>query len=115
MGVRVARFALLARVFLRTAGSRRFARSRLLTTAQSAVPPIRTCRANADMRGSLAEARRQASKGGLLRFLMPRVLAAEAAILIELEPLGRLLLVLRRAVIAALTFVARQRDDVSHR
>ena len=45
---------------------------------------------------------------------MPRVLAAEAAVLAQLEPLARLLLVLRRAVVAALTLGARQRDDVSH-
>jgi hypothetical protein len=50
----------------------------------------------------------------LLRFFMSRVLPAKAAILVELEPLARLFLVLRRAVVAALTFVARQRDDVSH-
>jgi tRNA pseudouridine-54 N-methylase len=45
---------------------------------------------------------------------MSRVLPAKAAVLAELEPLARLLLVLCRAVVAALTFVARQRDDVSH-
>src|SRR5262245_52279660 len=45
---------------------------------------------------------------------MPRVLAAEAAVLAQLEPLGRLLLVLGRAVVAPLTLVARQSDDVSH-
>ena len=45
---------------------------------------------------------------------MRRVLPAEPAELRELEALGRLLLVLRRAVIAPLTFVARERDDVSH-
>jgi hypothetical protein len=50
----------------------------------------------------------------LLRLFMPRVLAAEAAVLAQLEPLARLLFVLRRAVVAALTFVTRQRDDVSH-
>ena len=50
----------------------------------------------------------------LLTFLVRRVLPAEAAELAELEPLGRLLLVLRRAVIAPLTLGARQRDDVSH-
>jgi hypothetical protein len=42
------------------------------------------------------------------------VLATEAAVLAELEPLGRRLLVLRRVVVAALTFGARERDDVSH-
>ena len=45
---------------------------------------------------------------------MWRVLATEAAVLAELEPLGRRLLVLRRAVIAPLTFGACERDDVSH-
>ena len=45
---------------------------------------------------------------------MRRVLATEAAIFAELEPLGRGLLVLRRAVVAALTLGARERDDVSH-
>ena len=42
------------------------------------------------------------------------VAAAEAAVLTQLEPLARLLLVLRRAVIPALTLGARQHDDVSH-
>ena len=50
----------------------------------------------------------------LLRLLVRRVLPAEAAELAHLEPLGRLLLVLRRAVVAPLTLGARQRDDVSH-
>ena len=45
---------------------------------------------------------------------MSRVLPAEAAELAHLEPLGRLLLVLRRAVVAPLTFEASERDDVSH-
>jgi hypothetical protein len=45
---------------------------------------------------------------------MRRVLAAKAAVLAELEPLGRLLLVLGRAVVAPLALGARQRDDVSH-
>ena len=45
---------------------------------------------------------------------MRRVLAAEAAELAELQPLGRLLLVLRRAVVTPLTLSARQRNDVSH-
>ena len=43
------------------------------------------------------------------------MLSAEAAELAELEPLGRLLLVLRRAVVAPLTVLTRQGDDVSHR
>ena len=45
---------------------------------------------------------------------MPRMFAAEAAVLAQLEPLGRLLLVLGRAVVAPLTLGARQGDDVSH-
>jgi hypothetical protein len=49
-----------------------------------------------------------------LPFFMGRMLPAEAAELAHLEPLGRLLLVLRRAVIAPLTFSAGERDDVSH-
>jgi hypothetical protein len=45
---------------------------------------------------------------------MRRVLAAKAAELAELQPFGRLLLVLRRAVVAPLTVAARQMNDVSH-
>jgi hypothetical protein len=45
---------------------------------------------------------------------MSRVLPAEPAELAHLEPFSRLLLVLRRAVVAPLTFEARERDDVSH-
>ena len=51
----------------------------------------------------------------LLRLLVPRVLPAEPAVLAQLEALGRLLAILRRAVIPALTFGARERDDVSHK
>ena len=50
-----------------------------------------------------------------LALLVSRVLPAEAAELAQLEPLGRLLLVLRRAVVATLALGARHRDDVSHR
>jgi hypothetical protein len=50
----------------------------------------------------------------LFRFLVTRMFAAEAAELAELQPLRRLLLVLRRAVVPPLTFQARERDDVSH-
>ena len=50
----------------------------------------------------------------LFRLFVRRMLAAEAAELAELQPLRRLLLVLGRAVIAPLTVLARQRDDVSH-
>jgi hypothetical protein len=39
---------------------------------------------------------------------------AEAAELAHLEPLGRLLLVLRRAVVSTLALGAGHRDDVSH-
>jgi hypothetical protein len=42
------------------------------------------------------------------------VLAAETAVLVELDPLSRLLLVLRRAVIPALAVAAREMNDVSH-
>jgi hypothetical protein len=42
------------------------------------------------------------------------VLATEATVLAEFEPLRRLLLVFRRAVIPALARAARQLDDVSH-
>ena len=51
---------------------------------------------------------------GLLRFLVRRVLPAEAAVLAELQPLRRLLLVLRRAVVAALALAAREMNDVAH-
>src|SRR3990170_439334 len=46
---------------------------------------------------------------------MPRVLLAVPAVLAQLEALGRLLPVLRRAVVPALTVVARQSNDVSHK
>jgi hypothetical protein len=45
---------------------------------------------------------------------MPGVFSAEAAVLAELEPLCRFLLVLRRRVVAPFAFEARQRDVVSH-
>jgi hypothetical protein len=51
----------------------------------------------------------------LFRFLMRRVLATEATVLAELEPLGRLLLVLRRAVVPALALTTGQLNDVSHK
>jgi hypothetical protein len=44
-----------------------------------------------------------------------RVLATEATVLAELEPFGRLLLVLRRAVVPALTLTTGQLNDVSHK
>ena len=50
----------------------------------------------------------------LLRLLVPRVLPAIPAVLAHLETLGRLLPVLRRAVVPALALKARQRNDVSH-
>jgi hypothetical protein len=46
---------------------------------------------------------------------MGRVLTAEAAVLVELDPLRRLLLVLRRAVIPALALAARQVNDIAHK
>ena len=57
---------------------------------------------------------RSADYGALFRFFVRRMFAAEAAELAELEPLARLLLVLGRAVVATLTVLARQGDDVSH-
>jgi hypothetical protein len=50
----------------------------------------------------------------LFRLFVRRVLATEAAVLAELEPLRRLLLILRRAVIPALTVAARHVNDVAH-
>ena len=50
----------------------------------------------------------------LLGFFMSRMLAATIAELGKLQARCGLLLVLRRAVIAPLTFEARERDDVSH-
>jgi hypothetical protein len=50
----------------------------------------------------------------LLRLLMVRMLPTEPAVLAELQPVGRLLLVLRRAVIASFADAARQMNDVSH-
>src|SRR5687768_12408182 len=46
---------------------------------------------------------------------MRRVLPAEPAVLAELQALGRLLLVLRRAVVPALAVAARQMNDVAHK
>jgi hypothetical protein len=46
---------------------------------------------------------------------MSSVFAAEAAVLLELEPLGALPLVLGRAVVATFAVDARQGDDVSHK
>src|SRR5438093_4570658 len=51
----------------------------------------------------------------LLRFLVIRVLSTEAAVLRKLQPLRRLLLVLRRAVVAPLAHRARERNDISHK
>src|SRR5580765_8998031 len=45
---------------------------------------------------------------------MARVLPAKPAVLAHLEPIGRLLLVLRRAVVAPFALQTRQRHDVSH-
>jgi hypothetical protein len=49
-----------------------------------------------------------------LRLFVRRVLAAEATELVELQPFGRLLLVLGRAVIAPFAVAAREMNDVSH-
>src|SRR6202022_3528521 len=50
----------------------------------------------------------------LLGLLVPGVLPAVPAVLAHLEAVGRLLPVLRRAVVPPLTFVARQTNDVAH-
>ena len=50
----------------------------------------------------------------LLTLLVRGVLPAKPAELAHLEPFGRLLLVLRRAVIATFALRASHRDDVSH-
>jgi hypothetical protein len=50
----------------------------------------------------------------LLGLFVSRVFAAKATELAELEPLGRLLLVLRRRVVAPFALGTRERDDVSH-
>jgi hypothetical protein len=50
----------------------------------------------------------------LFLLLVRRVLATERTELLHLDPFGRLFLVLRRAVIAALALAAGHLDDVSH-
>jgi hypothetical protein len=50
----------------------------------------------------------------LLGLLVVRVLPTEATELAELQPFGRLLLVLRGAVVASLAGAAREVNDVSH-
>ena len=50
----------------------------------------------------------------LLRLFVRRVLPAEPAVLAQLEALGRLLLVLRRAVVPPLTLGTGKMNDVSH-
>jgi hypothetical protein len=50
----------------------------------------------------------------LFGLLVLRVLPAEAAVLRERDPFRRLLLVLRRAVVATLAVAAGQMNDVSH-
>jgi hypothetical protein len=59
---------------------------------------------------------RQSAVGNrqLLGLAMAGVLPAEPAVLAELQPLACFLFVLGRAVVAALTFGARQSNDVSH-
>jgi hypothetical protein len=52
--------------------------------------------------------------GELFPFLVESVTAAEAAVLLELQFLRRLLLVLRRLVVPLLALAADQRDVVSH-
>src|SRR6185295_14991083 len=62
----------------------------------------------------IRDATSQVSHRKSLRLFMRRVFAAEAAVLVELDPLRRLLLVLRRAVVPALAVAARHVNDVSH-
>src|SRR5215470_8157459 len=68
----------------------------------------------------LSTLRRHASQGKpesrklLLHFLVRRVLPARIAKLFRLHPLGVLLFVLRRRVVAVLAFAALQRNDFSH-
>ena len=50
----------------------------------------------------------------LLALLVPRVLAARAAVLTELEPFGALPPILGRAVVASLALSARQGHDFTH-
>ena len=58
--------------------------------------------------------RQSAIANRLLGLPMRCVLTAEAAVLAELEPLGRFLLVLGRAVVTPFAVLARQGNDVSH-
>jgi hypothetical protein len=51
----------------------------------------------------------------LLRFFMRGVLPAEPAVLVEFQPIRRLLLVLGRAVVPPLALPARQLNDISHK
>jgi hypothetical protein len=50
----------------------------------------------------------------LFRLSMRDVFPAEPAVFAQLEPLGRLLLVLRRAVVPAFALGAGQSNDVAH-
>ena len=50
----------------------------------------------------------------LLAFFVRRVLPAEPAVLVELEPFRALPAILGRAVVATFTFAARERDDFAH-
>jgi hypothetical protein len=88
---------------------------------QSAIPIINrqipiANRQSVNWQSQVANPNRQSTIGNrrLLGLSMRDVLAAEAAVLAQLEPLAGLLLVLRRAVIPALTLGARQGNDVSH-
>ena len=55
-----------------------------------------------------------ATKSGLLRFLMDRMLLAELAVLVHLKTIRVVLLVLVRAVVAAMALRALERDVVAH-
>jgi len=121
----VARFAALARVVLRSrrSASDRFAAlacvtfdrsSRAISLAHSPINNPSICNLQSSIVNRQICSLQPALCNRLLRLPMPGVFTAEAAELAQLEPFARLLLVLRRAVVAPLTLGARQGDDVSH-
>jgi hypothetical protein len=86
------------------------------TAAPSSAPHSDTAAAPVLHQRPAARGQSQAavSPRPLLGLLMSGMLPAKPAVLAQLEALGRLLPVLRRAVVAALAGAARHRDDVSH-